>query len=98
MRTWAVTTSGRPLTSAGRDGITGRAAEAAFFAALALLPTVLTVVAVLRFERPAFGGDAAAKVSAGLAWLLRVVAVGGNGGINTAILDRKTDASHVKPM
>lgn len=63
----------RVLASAGRHGVTGRAAEAAFFASLALLPTVLTVVAVLRFERPAFGGDAARQVSADLARLLRIV-------------------------
>lgn len=59
--------------AAGRHDIAGRAAEAAFFAALALLPAVLTLVAVLRVERPAFGGDAAPRVSADLARLLRVV-------------------------
>ena len=67
------TAIGRVLSSAGKHGITGRAAEAAFFAALALLPAVLTLVAVLRFGRPAFGGDAARRVSADLARLLRVV-------------------------
>lgn len=53
--------------------VTGRAAEAAFFAALALVPAVLTLVAVLRVERPIFGGDAARLVSADLARLLRIV-------------------------
>ena len=61
------------LASAGRHDLSGRSAEAAFFAALALLPAVLTLVAVLRVERPAFAGDAAPRVSADLARLLRIV-------------------------
>ena len=40
---------------------------------MALFPTVLTLVAVLRTVRPALGGDAAPRVSADLARLLRVV-------------------------
>ncbi len=69
----ALATSHRVLRAANSYDLTGRAAEAAFFAALALLPAVLTLVAVLRAERPAFGGDAAPRVSADLARLLRVV-------------------------
>ncbi|MEO9237359.1 MAG: YhjD/YihY/BrkB family envelope integrity protein, partial [Jatrophihabitantaceae bacterium] len=65
--------SHRVLRAAKDHDLTGRAAEAAFFAALALLPSVLTLVAVLRAERPAFAGDAAPRVSADLARLLRVV-------------------------
>ncbi len=65
--------SRRVLRAATSHDVTGRAAEAAFFASLALLPAVLTIVAVLRAERPAFGGDAAPRVSADLARLLRVV-------------------------
>lgn len=61
------------ITAAGRHQLTGRAAEAAFFAALALLPALLTLVAVLRVERPIFGGNAAQLVSADLAKLLRIV-------------------------
>lgn len=61
------------LRAANGHDLTGRAAEAAFFAVLALLPAVLTLVAVLRAERPAFGGDAAPRVSADLARLLHVV-------------------------
>lgn len=61
------------LAAAGRHNVTGRAAEAAFFAGLALFPSVLTLVAVLRVARPAFGGDAAQLVSADLARLLRIV-------------------------
>lgn len=53
--------------------LSGRAAEAGFFGAMALLPSVLTLVAVLRAERPAFGTDAARQASADLAGLLRVV-------------------------
>lgn len=66
-------TAHRVLRAANGHDLTGRAAETAFFAALALLPAVLTLVAVLRAERPAFGGDAAPRVSADLARLLRVV-------------------------
>lgn len=69
----ALATSHRVLRAANGHDLTGRAAEAAFFAALALLPAVLTLVAVLHAERPAFGGDAAPRVSADLARLLRVV-------------------------
>lgn len=61
------------LRAASGHDLTGRAAEAAFFAALALLPAMLMLVGVLRAERPAFGGDAAPRVSADLARLLRVV-------------------------
>ncbi len=68
-----LTSSRQVLRAATSHDVTGRAAEAAFFAALALLPALLTMVAVLRAERPAFGGDAAPRVSADLARLLRVV-------------------------
>ena len=61
------------LASAGRHDVSGRAAEAAFFAALALLPAVLTLVAVLRAERPIFGDDAASRATADLARLLHIV-------------------------
>lgn len=69
----AVSSSKAVATAAGRHQLTGRAAEAAFFAALALLPAILTLIAVLRVERPVFGGNAAQLVSADLAKLLRVV-------------------------
>lgn len=69
----AVSWSKAVIISAGRHQLTGRAAEAAFFAALALLPAILTLVAVLRVERPIFGGNAAQLVSADLAKLLRIV-------------------------
>lgn len=59
--------------SAGRHGVPGLAAEGAFFLALALFPTVLTLVGLLRALRPALGGDAAALVTQALTRLLRVV-------------------------
>lgn len=61
------------VRSARRHGVTGLAAECAFFIALALFPTVLTLVALVHALRPALGRDAAPDVSAGLARLLRVV-------------------------
>lgn len=65
--------SHRVLRAANGHDLAGRAAEAAFFAALGLLPAVLTLVAVLRAGRPAFGSAAAPRVSGDLARLLRVV-------------------------
>lgn len=61
------------LVSGSGHSITSFAAEAAFFGSLALFPSVLVVVGVLRASRPAFGADAAAVGTADLGRLLRVV-------------------------
>lgn len=63
LRRGALAAAREVLASGGRHDISGPAPEAAFFAALALLPAVLTLVAVLRVEQPAFGSDAAPRAT-----------------------------------
>lgn len=64
---------GRVAASASRHRLPALAAESAFFAALAVFPALLTVVAILRAAGPALGADADVAAADGMTRLLRVV-------------------------
>ncbi|PVZ06881.1 YhjD/YihY/BrkB family envelope integrity protein [Actinomycetospora cinnamomea] len=64
---------GRVLAAASRHRLPALAAESAFFAALAVFPALLTVVAIVRAAGPALGADADVAAAGGMTRLLRVV-------------------------
>ena len=64
---------GRVVASASRHRLPAMAAESAFFAALAVFPALLTVVAIVRAAGPALGEDADVAAADGMTRLLRVV-------------------------
>lgn len=67
------TRPGRIAASASRHRLPALAAESAFFAALAVFPALLTVVAILRAAGTALGADADVAAAEGMTRLLRVV-------------------------
>ncbi|MFC5139081.1 YhjD/YihY/BrkB family envelope integrity protein [Actinomycetospora rhizophila] len=69
----ARTRVGRVVAAASRHQVPAMAAESAFFAALAVFPALLTVVAILRTAGPALGADADVAAVGGMTRLLRVV-------------------------
>jgi membrane protein len=69
----ARTRVGRVGASASRHRLPALAAESAFFAALAVFPALLTVVAILRAAGPALGAGADVAAADGMTRLLRVV-------------------------
>lgn len=64
---------GRVVASASRHRLPALAAESAFFAALAVFPALLTVVAIVRAAGPALGAGADRAAAEGMTRLLRVV-------------------------
>jgi membrane protein len=64
---------GRVAALAGAHRVTALAAESAFYVALAVFPTLLTVVAVVRAAGPALGPGADRAAVAGLTGVLRLV-------------------------
>lgn len=63
----------RVVASASRHRLPALAAESAFFAALAVFPALLTVVAILRAAGSALGAGADVAAAEGMTRLLRVV-------------------------